>query len=323
MWDGLIRDAITLFVVIDPVGTVPIFVSLTRFSPVAERRAVAFRAIGISTIVLMLFLLGGQFLLNALHIRLTSFQVAGGIVLFLFGLQMVNATEPKGEPEQSTQSADIAVYPLAVPFIAGPGSMLAVIVLADKARFSVLEQTRTAVVLLLVLGLTLFALLSADWIQRRIGGTGSNVVSRVMGLILCALAAETVLSGLESVFVRPAAHQPAAVVQRTSSGNEVLLAVGNTGANRLRPYEAVSGVIAKPRKAVTVPLSLGVMKFASPQMASQLFSGTNMSAPNRNGVCVAGDQELPRTNRPCESANPPQTRVTALFSQRCFQKNAI
>lgn len=200
MWDNLLRDAVTLFVVIDPVGLLPIYVSVTRFLTPTQRRAAAFRAIGVSAVILLLALVGGQFLLEALHVRLASFQVAGGIVLFLLGLQMLAATEPKHEPEQSAQSDDVAVYPLAIPFIAGPGSMLAVIVLSNKARFSVLEQTGTGVVLLAVLGVTLATLLAADRIQRLIGATGANVVSRVMGLILCALAAESVLSGVETTF---------------------------------------------------------------------------------------------------------------------------
>ncbi len=203
MWESLLRDAVTLFVVIDPIGLLPIHVSVTRFLSPTQRQGVAWRAVGVSAVILLLALVGGQFLLESLHVRLASFQVAGGIILFLLGLQMLAATEPKHEPEQTTQSADVAIYPLAIPFIAGPGSMLAVIVLSNKARFGILEQARTGVVLLVVLGVTLLTLLAADRIQRLIGATGANVVSRIMGLILCALAAESVLTGIETTFFQP------------------------------------------------------------------------------------------------------------------------
>ncbi|VTR97681.1 MarC family protein [Tuwongella immobilis] len=195
--EATLRDATTLFVVIDPIGQVPLFLALTRNSTDTERRRVAFRCIVIASIVLGLFILGGQFLLGKLGISLPSFQIAGGIVLFLFGLRMIFEEEGKREPHQLDLKPDVAVFPLGIPSIAGPGSMMAVVLMTDRTRTGLLENLASTMVLAVILGMTYVCLRLAVPIQRLIGDTGANVVSRVLGLILAALAVEKILEGIK------------------------------------------------------------------------------------------------------------------------------
>jgi len=192
-----LRDATTLFVVIDPIGQIPLFLALTRNATDSERKRIALRCILISAIILGLFILGGQFLLGKLGISLASFQIAGGIVLFLFGLRMIFEEEGKKEPHHLEVKQDIAVFPLAIPSIAGPGTMMAVVLATDRTRFGWVEQIGTTLILFVILGITYVFLRLAAPIQRLIGNTGANVISRVLGLILASLAVEKILEGIK------------------------------------------------------------------------------------------------------------------------------
>lgn len=200
MFQQILRDGITLFVTIDPIATLPIFLALTKQQSPAARRRTAVRAVVIATIILAAFLIIGQFLLDALGIHLTSFQIAGGIVMFLFGLQMIFESEQEDQPTHGESGLDPSIFPLALPSIAGPGAIMAVVVLTDNHRFSLPHQAVTMGVMIVVLSVTLLVLLAAGGIQRVIGKTGSQIVSRVMGLILTALAVETVLAGIRGSF---------------------------------------------------------------------------------------------------------------------------
>lgn len=202
MWDQVIEDFVTLWVVIDPIGTVPVFLAVTRHQLAGERRATAIKAVFYSAIVLLVFLVGGQLLLEALNISLYSFQIAGSMVLFLFALTMIfGQGKPAGEQlMEAEEDQDVAVFPLAVPSLASPGAMMAIVVLTDNRRFDFPEQAVTAAVMLSVLLLTLFLLFSANFIKRLIGNAGASIVSRVMGLILAAVAIENMLVALKQYF---------------------------------------------------------------------------------------------------------------------------
>ena len=193
-----IRDFLMLFVTIDPIGTLSLFVPLTVATPPAERPRVALRAVLYGGAVLLGFLALGQIVLDVLGVRLVSFTIAGAIILFLLGLQMVFGTgiAATAEPEPGR---DVAVFPLGIPSIAGPGAIMAVIVLTDNDRFSLLDQAETAAVLLLVLGITLAMLLQANRIHRWIGDTGASVMVRVMGMLLAGLAAQEFLDSIATV----------------------------------------------------------------------------------------------------------------------------
>lgn len=202
-FQDLFREFITLFVVIDPIGSVPVFLFATANVPPRLHRAFALRAVVIAGIVLIAFLAGGQYVLEALGLRLGTFQVAGGIVLFLFALTMIfGESKPVSEIEEA-ESEDLsgAVFPMAMPSIASPGAMLAVVILTDNHKIQVAEQVVIGGLLLGVLVFTFVMLLLAGRIQRLIGSTGASVVSRVMGIILATVAVDSVLAGLATLGV--------------------------------------------------------------------------------------------------------------------------
>lgn len=196
--DDYIREFVTVWVVVDPIGTVPVFIAVTATMSSKERRGVAFRATLISALILLAFIVGGQLLLEALEISLVSFQIAGGIVLFLFALQMIfGPGKPESELSENRPSKeDVAVFPLAVPSLASPGAMLAVVVLTDNNRYSITEQAITTGVVMLVILAALILMLAAGFINRVIGISGASILSRVMGLILAAVAVDNVRDAL-------------------------------------------------------------------------------------------------------------------------------
>ena len=142
------------------------------------------------------FIVVGQLFLASVGIQLASFALAGGIIFFLFGLQMVFGTGAASSGGTREEGHDVAVFPLAVPSIASPGSILAAVMLTDNREYSILEQAVTTCLLLAVLGITLFVLLQASKIHAWLGNAGSNLLVRVMGLVLAALAVEMILEAL-------------------------------------------------------------------------------------------------------------------------------
>jgi multiple antibiotic resistance protein len=194
-----INDFITLFVVVDPIGLVlPTFLALTGDCPPAIRRKVAVQSVLVAFIVMLFFIVFAQIIVEAIGLSLRSFQIAGGIILFLFAISFVLGSGPS-VPVGASGHADynaMAVYPLAIPTISGPGTMLTSMLITDNDRFSVFEQAQSALSGALVLAVTLALLLLADPVYRVIGSSGTNVVRRIMGMILAAVAVSTVLSGL-------------------------------------------------------------------------------------------------------------------------------
>lgn len=198
----MVEDFIGFWVVIDPIGTIPVFIAVTRGLSNEQRRLTALKAVLFAAIILLLFITGGQWLLETLQIHLVSFQVAGGIILFLFAQTMIFG-ESKPEQEQQLEveeGLDCAVFPLAIPSIASPGAMLAAVVLTDNDHYDITNQAMTAGVMLTVLFVTLLLLLCANFIQKIIGNAGASIISRIMGLILATVATEYILSGLKSFF---------------------------------------------------------------------------------------------------------------------------
>src|SRR6266436_3158135 len=189
------KDFATIWTTIDPIGNVAIFAGLTAALTRAERRRTALRASVYAAVILVVAVVAGQIILDAIGIRLHSLKVAGGIILFLFALQMLfgRLDSNRGSPEPGR---DLAVFPLAVPSIAGPGAIMAVILLTDNDVYSIPQQAQTGVVLLVVLALTYLLLLGSDGILRVIGRPGAAILVRVMGILLAALSVELVLSAL-------------------------------------------------------------------------------------------------------------------------------
>jgi multiple antibiotic resistance protein len=193
---------ITLLVIIDPPGCAPIFASLTRGASAAERRRLAIRSAGIAWGILMFFALLGEPLLRTLGISLSAFRLAGGIMLFMIALDMVferrteRREERAKEIEGTPEAEDISVFPMAIPMIAGPGSIASIMLLSARADGTIpgliVLAAMTAVILL-----TLIALLTAGPLMKLIGAKLEAMITRILGVILAALAVQFVLDGLE------------------------------------------------------------------------------------------------------------------------------
>ena len=203
---SVLESFVTLWVVIDPIGTIPVFIAVTAGMTAAARRKTALLATLVSIGVLLFFLILGQILIDALGISLLSFQVAGGMILFLFALTMIF-----GEPKQETDLKSVvddateperpspAIFPLAVPSLASPGAMLAIVLLTDNDQVAIANQAFTALVMVGVLGIACLFMLLAEPIMKLIGHSGAAIVSRVMGMILASVAADAVLSSIVEI----------------------------------------------------------------------------------------------------------------------------
>lgn len=195
----LLNEFITFFVVIDPIGTIPVFIAATSGLSAAHRRHVAYQAITISAIILLFFVMFGEAIIRAIGINITSFELAGGVIIFIFAISMIfGDSKPAEEMKELTESErrQLAIHPLAIPSIAGPGSMLAAVTLTENQGYSIAQQAVTTGMLLSVLLLTLVLLLLAGPVNRLIGMSGAAVISRIMGIILAAFAVETIVDAL-------------------------------------------------------------------------------------------------------------------------------
>ena len=202
MLDLFLDAFIILFVVIDPVGIAPIFAALTHGEPDAVRRRMALRGVLLAGIVLVIFVVVGDELLGALGIGVPAFQIAGGLLLFLLAVDMVFA-RPSGvrapterEQKEAEHKKDISVFPLAIPLIAGPGALTTVLLMVSHYGSRPLVLGIVLGVVMLVLAFTLLSLLLSGQIVKLLGQTGINVVGRLLGIVLAALAVQFVLDGL-------------------------------------------------------------------------------------------------------------------------------
>ena len=200
-WQEAISRFVVLWAVIDPVGTVPVFLSATADRTPAERRHMALIASATAAGILLFFIAVGEPVLVAMGVPLLAFQIAGGIVLFLFALTMIfGESKPEGETEMLRSAQDTAIFPLATPSIASPGAMMAVVLLTENQTHTILDQAATAAIMLLVVAMAFGLMLMAGTISRLIGSGGASIISRVMGLILASIAATHVLEGAKEYF---------------------------------------------------------------------------------------------------------------------------
>ncbi len=202
MTETAILAMATFFATIGPLDVAAIFAALTARETPAQRRATALRGVLIAAAILFIFAVGGELVLGSLGISLPALRTAGGILLLLIGIDMVFARESGGtsvtgeEAREASRKQDISVFPLATPLIAGPGAMGAVVLLMAGAEGDVVEQLVVGGALLAVLVLTLVCLLLASRIQSLLGVTGLHVISRVFGVLLCALAVQFMFDGI-------------------------------------------------------------------------------------------------------------------------------
>lgn len=209
MIEVLVSAFITFFVVIDPPGCAPIFASLTDGTSAAHQRRMAWKSVGIATGVLLFFALLGEPLLHALGISLDAFRIAGGIMLFLIAIDMVFEKRTERRQSRAEQVAkgadgglegeDISVFPMAIPMIAGPGSIASVMLLTARSDGWV-ETAGVFAALGLILLMTLGALLAAGPLMRKLGRNLEAMITRLLGVILAALAAQFVIDGIRRSF---------------------------------------------------------------------------------------------------------------------------
>ena len=201
MIELFVSTLITFFVIIDPLGCAPIYAGLSAGASPIQRRAMAIRAVGVATVILLVFALAGEALLKGLGISLASFRIAGGIMLFLIALEMVFEKRTQRREDRAAKVAhdpeadDVSIFPMAMPMIAGPGSIASVMLLV--ARTNGIEATLVVLAAMgVILLLTLVALLAAGPLMRVVGAKIEAVVTRILGVLLAALAVQFVIDGV-------------------------------------------------------------------------------------------------------------------------------
>ena len=201
-FNDFLFEFVTLFVILDPVATVPVFLAVTVGLARRRQLLVAFYALGIAFLVLLFFICVGQGLLNALHIPMASFQLAGSLVLLLFGLRMVLGKVIEDAQAMPTEATPLqrAVFPLAIPGIAGAGAIMTVMLLTDNKVRSLAEQAETTGILALCTVLLFGVFASAGLISRLLGRSGIEIISRVFGLILASIAITSMIVAIKLSF---------------------------------------------------------------------------------------------------------------------------
>ncbi len=195
----LITAFVTLFVIIDPIGLAPLFVALTKGEDAVRRRNIAIRATLISLGLLVLFGLVGEAVLGFAGISMEAFKIAGGILLFLTALDMLFERRTKRRKGQANSENDPSVFPLATPLIAGPGSIATIILLTGKADGDWAAIGAVMLVLLAVMLLVFLFFLTGGLLERALGDTGTNVTTRLLGMLLAALSVQFVIDGIVGI----------------------------------------------------------------------------------------------------------------------------
>lgn len=190
------KDFLLIWITIEPISSLALFISLTAGLPKVDRRKIAFKACIYSAIILLIAIIAGQVLLSAMQIRLASFQLAGGIILALFGLQMIFGKTSAWGTEKPETGHDIAVFPLAIPSIVGAESIVTIILLTDNEIYGFFTQALTGLAMLLVLSITYILLLLGNVVLRIIGKNGAVILERMMGILLVSFASELVMTVL-------------------------------------------------------------------------------------------------------------------------------
>ena len=205
MADELLKFFVLFFVIVEPISLVPLFAAMTEGADESFRRRMALRAVLIAGTVFALFAIGGAWFLQTMGISIAAFRIAGGIMLFLIALEMVFARESgtKTTSEEKTEArkrADISVFPLAFPFIAGPGAIAIVLLTFGASRADPLLSAGLFGVVAAVLAITYALMRLTPVVMRVMGVTGANVVNRLSGVVLAALAVQFIMDGLSSTF---------------------------------------------------------------------------------------------------------------------------
>ena len=199
--DDIISSFVILWAVIDPIGTIPVFIAITKNYEYDEKKKIAKFASFVAFGILTFFLVIGEFILRKIGVPLAAFQISGGVILFLFALNMIfGDSKPEEEIQLVKSGRETAIFPLAIPSIASPGAILAVVLLADSSRSSAINQVMTAFIMAFVVFINFFLMLLSNRIHKTIGNAGAIVISKIMGLILASMAANNILLGIKDFF---------------------------------------------------------------------------------------------------------------------------
>ncbi|MGB7035051.1 MAG: MarC family protein [Xanthobacteraceae bacterium] len=203
--DYAVSALLTLFVVVDPIGLVPTYLAVTEGLPRAARTSVAMRASLIAGAILIGAALVGNWLLDTLEISLVAFRIAGGLLLFATASEMVFGVRMRRESQTAEEAAeehvrDIAAFPLAIPLLAGPGAITACLLLAGRAEGRVILLGILVGVVVVIAAFCFVSFILAERISRLLGRTGNIVLSRLLGVLLAALAVQYVVDGIRAIF---------------------------------------------------------------------------------------------------------------------------
>jgi multiple antibiotic resistance protein len=191
-----------IFAVIDPIGTIPVYLEATKEFDIIHKKKIAIRASIIAFLILLFFIVIGQIILEGMSVSLDAFQISGGVILFLFALTMIfGEGKPEQEKNRITDYKHVTIFPIAIPSIASPGAIMAVVLMTNNQIYTIQEQTITTIVVLIVIGITCLILLTANYLQKIIGSYGITVLSKIMGLILASYAIQSILSGISNYFI--------------------------------------------------------------------------------------------------------------------------
>ena len=191
-----------IFAVIDPIGTIPVYLEATKEFDIIHKKKIAIRASIMAFLILLFFIVIGQIILDGMEVSLDAFQISGGVILFLFALTMIfGEGKPEQEKNRITDYKHVTIFPIAIPSIASPGAIMAVVLMTNNQIYTIQEQTITTIVVLIVIGITCLILLTANYLQKIIGSYGITVLSKIMGLILASYAVQSILSGISNYFI--------------------------------------------------------------------------------------------------------------------------
>lgn len=201
MLEVFIQAFVLYFVVIDPIGNTPIFMSITQLQNEKEKRQTAIEGVVIATIILILFSIFGQFVLSYLKVSLESFRIAGGIILFLIAIEMLFNKRQERKQQVLEQTKDkLSIFPLAIPILAGPAAITSVIVIAIEYQGNILLQSISLIGLVMVMIMTLIFFLLLAKSDKFLNKNITNIISRVIAIILAALSIQYIIDGILVIF---------------------------------------------------------------------------------------------------------------------------
>lgn len=197
----VISTILFLIAVLDPIGSVPVYLEATKHFDAVHKRKVAIQASIVAFLILLVFIVLGQVVLEGMAVSLDAFQISGGVILFLFALTMIFGDgKPEMEKHLIKDYKHVTIFPVAIPSIASPGAIMAVVLMTDNHIYTIQQQALTTFLVLVVVGLTCLLLLGANKVQERIGEYGITVISKIMGLILASYGVQSILSGVKGFF---------------------------------------------------------------------------------------------------------------------------